>query len=44
MENLSWTFADDESTTTPEEPAYEFAGYEIIASEKVALTPPGTRR
>jgi hypothetical protein len=33
---------DDEESTTPAEPAYEFAGFEIVSSVKVALTPPAT--
>jgi hypothetical protein len=30
--------ADDTESTTPAEPAYEFAGFEIVSSVKVALT------
>lgn len=32
--------SDDEESTPPAEPAYEFAGFEVVSSVKVALTPP----
>lgn len=32
--------SDDEETAAPSEAAYEFAGFEIVSSVKVALTQP----
>lgn len=32
--------SEDEDTVSPSEPAYEFAGFEIVSSVKVALTQP----
>ncbi|WP_165357096.1 hypothetical protein [Nocardioides zhouii] len=40
MEYYTVLADDEETTTAAAEPAYEFAGFEIVASVKVALTPP----
>lgn len=32
--------SEDEEAASPGEPAYEFAGFEIVSSVKVALTQP----
>jgi hypothetical protein len=37
-------FTEDESTVAEDSPTYEFAGFEVVASEKVALTPPDVTR
>jgi hypothetical protein len=44
MSYYTGAFTEDEQAPPAEEPTYEFAGFEIVASEKVALIPVGGQK